>query len=164
MLDVDDTYRRWFPIIRAKCARMTRSDALAEDLAQETFTRLWSSRQALVQPEAVLSWIYRTATHLAIDRHRRDRHLVSSNAGTAEVADVSGPAGARPDQVVEARELLGRLARWVPERELEAIVLHRVDGLTQPEIATVLGASERTVRRLLDRAQARLDRLEGRAA
>lgn len=162
-LDVDAAYRRWFPIIRAKCARMTRSDSIAQDLAQETFTRLWSNRFELERPEAVMPWVYRTATRLAIDLHRRDRRIASGVAGVA-VAETAAPAGQRPDRTLEARDLLRRLAHWMPERELEALVLHRVDQMTQPEIAAVLGASERTVRRLLQRAEARLDSLEGRAA
>ena len=55
------------------------------------------------------------------------------------------------DAYVEARATIASLAASVPEDELSAAVLCRVDGLPQPEAATVLGVSERTVRRLLDR-------------
>ncbi len=53
--------------------------------------------------------------------------------------------------VSEARSATRSLASSVPADELAVAVLCRVDGLPQPEAATVLGLSERTVRRMLGR-------------
>jgi len=49
------------------------------------------------------------------------------------------------------------LAGAVPQDELAVAVLCRVDGLAQPEAAQVLGISERTVRRVLDRFDQRTE-------
>jgi DNA-directed RNA polymerase specialized sigma24 family protein len=49
------------------------------------------------------------------------------------------------------REQLRRLLAHCPEAELEAAILSRVDRLTHPEVAEVMGVGERTVRRLLGR-------------
>ncbi len=153
--DATAAYARYFPIIRGKCSRMVRDGAIAQDLAQETFTRLWAHRAELHSPEATVAWVYRTATRLAIDHFRASRR-------TDDHIDEL-PSQDRPDRTAEARRLLELLARELDEQELEAIVLTRVDGMTQPEAAQVLAVSERTVRRLLERADERLSRWRAEA-
>ncbi len=150
-LDVEHTYRRYFPIIREKCSRMLRDRAEAQDVAQETFARLWSERDRLQDPGAIASWIYRTSTRIAIDRYRR----VHREEALAEDAGFEADAGGR----IDARRMLERVAKRVPPDELEVAVLSRIDGLSQDEIAQVVGCSERTVRRLLQKLETRLTRL-----
>ncbi|RLB52939.1 MAG: hypothetical protein DRJ42_13445 [Deltaproteobacteria bacterium] len=142
---LENTYRRFFPIIAAKCARMLRDPAEAQDLAQETFTRLWAMRGTLRDDDKALGWVYQTATRLAVDRIRH-RNV----AGAALVFDVE--ESDNPSERAEARQLLKRLSMDLEARELEALVLSRIDGLTHAQIGTVLGTSDRTVRRLLERA------------
>jgi RNA polymerase sigma-70 factor (ECF subfamily) len=72
-------------------------------------------------------------------------------------ADAAAPAA---DARVHTRQLLERLAAKIPAYELELAFLDRVDGLTQPESAEVLGISERTVRRMLTRLDERLAALK----
>ena len=43
----------------------------AQDVAQETFIRLWKSGLDLEDARRVAAWVYRTATHLSVDRIRR---------------------------------------------------------------------------------------------
>ena len=154
-LDVAETYRRYFPIIREKCSRMLRDRAEAQDVAQETFRRLWSDRDRLHAPDAVVSWIYRTSTRLAVDRYRRARRQDARAFASDEVAGPEPDAGTRLD----ASRMLARIAERVPADELEVAILSRVDGLRQDEIARVLGCSDRTVRRLLQKLESRLSRL-----
>lgn len=54
------------------------------------------------------------------------------------------------------RQVLEQLISLAGDDELQVAVLSRVDGLTQPEAAEVLGISERTVRRLLTRFDERV--------
>lgn len=153
-LDVEQLYRRYFPVIREKCARMLRDAAEAQDVAQETFTRLWSERARLRDDAGVASWIYRTSTRLAIDRFRR-----AARDGDDEPALDAATDGVDAAERLASRQLLARLAALAPDDELEVAVLSRVDGLTHGEIAGVLGRSDRTVRRLLERLEARLAHL-----
>jgi RNA polymerase sigma-70 factor (ECF subfamily) len=150
-------FRQCYPVIRARCARILGDSQEAEDVAQETFLRFCRAGSLEATPEARLAWLYKTSTHLAIDVWRRRR------AGV-EVAAPSGPpvaaAIAAADAVVGARRSLELVRQRLPARELEVAVLSRIDGLSYPEIARVTGRSERTVRRLLERVQDRLARLE----
>jgi RNA polymerase sigma-70 factor, ECF subfamily len=128
---------------------MLGTGAATEDVVQETFVRLWRSgpNPAESPPGLVMSWLYRTSTRLAIDTIRERRHLADEGP-----EDLTLPCGApRADAILAARARIRALAATIPEDELEAALLARVDGLSQPEVANVLGVSERTVRRLLER-------------
>jgi RNA polymerase sigma-70 factor (ECF subfamily) len=153
--DFSRTYARFVPPIRAKCRRLLGASSHAEDIVQETFLRLWNAGPAAPasDPRAVMAWLYRTCTRLAIDVLRERR---KAGPRTDEPhAERAAPCGCDLAASAEARATIARLARDVPEDELEVAVLCRVDGLAQPEAALVLGVSERTVRRMLDRFDAR---------
>ena len=68
--------------------------------------------------------------------------------------------GCGAEQVVAARQLLGRLAAKMPAAELEVLVMTRFDCMSQDEVAEVTATSSRQVRRILVRAEHRLGELE----
>ncbi len=153
--DVERLFREHFPVIRAKCARMLGVPEDAADVAQETFVRFCESDMRHAEPIQRVAWIYRTSTRLAIDRLR------GSRVRSAEPVDRTELPGDHPaaDEIVAAREQLTAVAGQTPRAELEVGVLCRIDGLTQGEASKVSGLSERTIRRLLGRLDARLARL-----
>jgi RNA polymerase sigma-70 factor (ECF subfamily) len=150
---VEEAYRRYFPMIVRKSNRILRDASEAKDLAQETFLRLWRSRLDLRDAAATTAWLYKTCTRLALDRLR-------SPARPTDGSDDLAAAMACPQATAEDRShhrrLLGELLDALPADEVEAAVLSRVDGLNHQEIGEVLGISERTVRRLLSRVDVRI--------
>lgn len=161
-IDVEQLYRRYWPALAGKCARMLRDPSAAEDLAQETFVRLWKSRARIDEPQAVLAWLYRTSTRLAIDRMRRERRTVA----IADLAPRAREPAASIDEAARAehRDLLASLAGEVPADELEVALLSRVDGMTHDEIGLVTQRSGRTVRRLLKKFDERVKRWKHKTA
>lgn len=149
---LDEAYRRYFPLIREKCARMLSDRDEAQDVAQETFIRLWRSAPTDDDVRTVTAWIYRTSTRIAVDRLRRRRF-------EGEPPELEPHADDQTDEILDARRELARIARNVPAQELEVAVLHRIDGLGQEEIAEVTAVSDRTVRRMLKRFDERIARL-----
>jgi RNA polymerase sigma-70 factor, ECF subfamily len=139
-------YARFSPSIRAKCRRLLGRSQAAEDVAQEAFLRFWKSGLEDGEPRAAMAWLYRTATRLAIDVLRDRRR-----GPVDEVSDDATPCAVDLGASLEARAAIASLAGSVPEDELFAAVLCRVEGLPQPEAAIVLGVSERTLRRLIER-------------
>lgn len=141
-------YLRFLPSVRAKCRRLLGSTNDAEEAAHEAFVRLWESGPVLAEDtdtRVVMAWLYRTSTRIAIDLLRRRRR----DAIGEPREDV--PCGVMLEASVSAKRVVASLHARVPSEELEAAVLCRVDGLSHPEAAEVLGVSERTVRRLLER-------------
>ncbi len=162
--NIEDAYRVYFPLIREKCSRMLRDPQDAQDIAQETFVRLWQNRDAVTETPAIAAWLYRTSTRLAADllrqRKRRPTTILTDDL-TGDPTHRS--VGARFDA---ARDL-ERIATKTPKKELEAAILSRIDGMSHVEIAKVSGVSERTVRRLLrsfDKRTARFHTAANRAA
>lgn len=143
----DDLYQRLAPFVRARCRRMLGSSN-AEDIVQETFVRFWASGVSSTphtpaQIAIACRWLHRTCTRLSIDALRSQRWRGKLPPLSMSMCDTH--------EVVAARAALLSLRDEVPESELEVVVLARVDGLAQPEVARILGVSERTVRRSLAR-------------
>lgn len=131
--------------------RMLRSDAEAEDIAQETLLRLWRSADRLVVPPGGLRpWLCRVAANLSIDKIRGGRNEVV----TDEVPEVADPAGQlvgleRRDTAARVEAALQRL----PERQRLALTLFHYEGLSQIEVASIMGISDEAVESLLARAR-----------
>lgn len=116
----------------------------ANDVAQETFIRFWKWEGARTgDARSALSWLYRTATHLSVDRLRQRAMHGRAVPMATETSSL--------EAATASRQLLARVTAQASEEELQAAVLNRLDGLTQPEVAKVMNISERTVRRLLER-------------
>jgi RNA polymerase sigma-70 factor (ECF subfamily) len=151
--DFPEAYGRFLAPVRAKCRRLLGQSAAADDVAQEAFVRLWHSGPPLdgkTEARTIMAWLYVTSTRLALDAMRRGRALaVALPLDDAPLEPISCIAS--PHEAVAARTAISALCKTVPQDEMEAALLARVDGLTQPEVATLLGVSERTVRRLLER-------------
>jgi RNA polymerase sigma-70 factor (ECF subfamily) len=153
-------YRRLLAPVRAKSRRMLGDGQAAEDVAQEAFVRLLQSQHdfsEIANERALVAWVYRTTTRLALDvlRERKRRGI----AGDIDATGLSVPCGVDLELALTARRAIQSLSDTTPPDELEAVVFCRVDGLSQPEAAAVLDVSERTIRRLLDRFDARTDTL-----
>jgi RNA polymerase sigma-70 factor (ECF subfamily) len=141
-LDVQQAWQRYFSPVRQKCRRVLGDTDEANDVAQETFIRFWKFG-ATDEPRTALAWLYRTATRLSVDRLRQRALHARPVPGATEASDLESSTA--------SRQLLERLAQAAEPDELQAAVLSRLDGMTHPEIATVMSISERTVRRLLTR-------------
>jgi RNA polymerase sigma-70 factor (ECF subfamily) len=147
-------YRRFLPPIRLKCRRILAQLEDAEDVAHESFVRLlqqgpsWSTE---ADTPVVMAWLYRTCTRLAIDTLRSRARLTLTDDAAQGDQPSWWPGGVALDSALDARRVVHSVCKHVDADELETAVLCRVDGLSQLEAAAVLGISERTVRRLLER-------------
>jgi RNA polymerase sigma-70 factor (ECF subfamily) len=140
--------------------RLTADRDRAEDLAQETFIRLWRAPRYDEQGK-LLPFLFRIATNLVRTEERRARrwrliaavlpHLAPSAAVPAPLAD--------PAATVERRELRERLVRAIAALPLNyrvPLVLRDVEDLSYDEIAAALGCPEGTVKSRINRARALL--------
>ena len=127
---------------------------LAEDIAQETFLRVYRAAKTY-QPQAKFTtWLYRIVVNLCLDEQRR-------RAKAAVPLEAVAPDGlpapeANPAEKKELAASVRAAIQELPERQRLAVVLHRYDGLSHTEISEVTGWSESAVESLLVRAYANL--------
>lgn len=143
----------YFPLLLRKCERMLGRGPEAQDLAQDTFVRLWTSRADLRDSDRIVAWLYTTSTRLAVDRLRTRKH-------TEDVAEALAAPDV-PERIIAARALIARVARDLEPSLMQLLILSRLDGLSQPELAAALGTSERTIRRRLVELDRRLSTFGG---
>jgi RNA polymerase sigma-70 factor (ECF subfamily) len=154
--------QRHGPGLRRFLAGMLTTPHEAEDLAQETFLRVWAAA-ARYDPglAAPSTWIYRIALRLAIDRNRRTgfRRFLGLEAAPEPQDDSPGAEAtlAARQALAQARAGLATL----PDRQRRALLLRSVAGMTTAEIAATLGISPGAVEQLLVRARAGLRSLMG---
>jgi RNA polymerase sigma-70 factor (ECF subfamily) len=135
--------------------RMTRIEAEAEDIVQETFMRLYQ-RAADYEPEArVTTWLHRIAHNLAVDRLRTRGRWTSMDEEESdeEREDVES---ARPAELLDGKRRAERLTaalEELPERQRAALVLVYLNDLSGAEAAGVLGVSAEAVESLLARGR-----------
>jgi len=134
------------PIIRY-LHRLTGEYEVALDLAQDTFVRAY---QGILKTDADLSlqaWLYKIATNLARQHHRRRKILAFVPFTRVEESTVSSTA----DNYAEENMAINEALLKVPEKLRACLVLHFIEGLKYGEIAGTLGISEDAVRKRVAR-------------
>jgi RNA polymerase sigma-70 factor, ECF subfamily len=154
--------QRHGPGLRRFLAGVLRQPHEAEDMAQETFLRVWSAAGRYDPDRATpATWIYRIGLRLAIDRNRRQgfRQFLGLEAAPEPVDDAPGAEAdlAARQALAQARAALATL----PDRQRRALLLRAVAEMTTAEIAAVLDISPGAVEQLLVRARAGLRSLTG---
>jgi RNA polymerase sigma-70 factor (ECF subfamily) len=140
--------------------RMAHNQAVAEELAQEVFLRVYRSRQTYAAEAKFSTWLYRIATNLGVN-HARDSRALKAGVSLDEPDEETGQsldvADATPnvEQEILRRERLAAIRRHVeelPERQRVAVLMHKYQELDYREIARVLKLSESATKSLLFRA------------
>ncbi|TPI42701.1 RNA polymerase sigma factor [Mesorhizobium sp. B3-1-9] len=140
---------RKLPRILALAARMLGDAAEAEDVAQETFVRIWRHASGWRQGQARFdTWIHRVALNLCYDRLRRRREWTTDEP--PEVADEAPLPDAMPGD--EERRVSQALQRIAP-RQREAIVLVYYQELSNIEAAGAMQVSVDALESLLARGR-----------
>jgi RNA polymerase sigma-70 factor (ECF subfamily) len=130
--------------------RLLHDRAEAEDVAQETFLRLWKDA-ARYEPKArVTTWLHRIAHNLCVDRLRTRREKPMTDV-VEEARSSSEPLGLL-DRKRTASAVERALAK-LPDRQRAAITLVHYQGLGNAEAAEVLGVGVEAVESLLARGR-----------
>jgi RNA polymerase sigma-70 factor (ECF subfamily) len=139
---------------------ITKDAAAARDVTQDVFVRLWDVRDRLDPSQSLEAYLYRTARNLAYN-HERDRATKTDKADDVRRSNARPAVPPPPDVAMEGERLESALRAWIadlPERQREAIVLSRFEGLSHDQIAEVMDIAPRTVNNHIVRALERLRR------
>ena len=130
-------------LLRLACTRL-KDPADAEDVVQEVFLRLLTTRPVFRDAEHEKAWLIRTTLHRASDLRKAaaSRNLPLEEAAQAAVPEQSG-------------EFLWAV-RALPKKYSAVIHLHYYEGYSMKEIGTLLGLPAATVGSRLARGRERL--------
>lgn len=148
--------------------RMVRDRELAEDLAQETFVKVFNNLERYNPKYKFSSWIFKIASNLAIDQLRKKEPRTISLDGSRFAENAESQQASRieiatedegPDELLEAREL-GREIEiaigTLREEYRTAILLRHVEGRPYDEIAQIMDLPLGTVKTYIHRARSEL--------
>jgi RNA polymerase sigma-70 factor, ECF subfamily len=148
--------------------RMIQNQAVSEELAQEVFLRVYRSRTTYEPTAKFTTWLFRIATHVALNSIRDRKNEKGHESLDEEMLDGVGRQVADRQQTVEqemVREAKLREVRQaieaLPAKQRAAVLMHKYEGLDYAQIAGVLSCSESAVKSLLFRAY---ESLRGRLA
>ncbi len=131
--------------------RMLGSHSDSEDIAQETFLRLWTQAHTWQPDKAGLStWLHRIAHNLCIDYLRRDKSAVTSEYLDEYAARESPEKSLAQDSNLQALE---QALRQLPERQRSALILTHYQGLANREVAQIMDISVDALESVLARTR-----------
>jgi RNA polymerase sigma-70 factor (ECF subfamily) len=146
------------PVLHYLC-RMVQNEAVAEELTQDVFLRVYKSRGNYEATAKFTTWVFRIATHLALNwirDGRSEKSQTSLDGGTANGASRQVPDRHRTAEqelvhqakLREVREAIDGL----PAKQRAAVMMHKYREMEYTQIAGAIGCSESAVRSLLFRA------------
>ena len=142
--------------------RMVHNQAVAEELAQEVFLRVYRSRESYRAEAKFTTWLYRIATNLAVNHARDTKHERSAQTIYLDAPDEE--SGTTPDVADDAPSVEQGMLRdermaairahvmALPERQRMAVLMHKYQGMDYRQIGDVLKLSESATKSLLFRA------------
>jgi RNA polymerase sigma factor (sigma-70 family) len=131
-------YDRYAPQLEAFLRRLVRDQTLAEDLLQTTFLSFVRARGRYLATAGLRAWIFSIAANAGRDALRR-RGARREEALGPELGDARSEAAPMCDPPL-ARAIEEAL-RQLPEDQREAVLLHKMHGLSFPEVASALGTT-----------------------
>jgi RNA polymerase sigma-70 factor, ECF subfamily len=139
--------------------RMVQDQAVSEELAQEVFLRVYKSRATYEATAKFTTWLFRIATHLALnwlrdEKNERGQERLDQATEDAPTREVPDRAPSVEQQMVQALrvEEVRRAVAALPGKQRAAVLMHKYEEMEYSQIAKVLSCSESAVKSLIFRA------------
>ena len=139
--------------------RTVQNQSVAEELAQEVFLRVYRSRSTYEPTAKFTTWLFRIATHLALNWLRDGKHEKLQESLDEETSDGTTRQVADRGRTIEQELLYEAKLREVrqaidalPSKQRAAVLMHKYEEMEYSQIARVLNCSESAVKSLLFRA------------
>jgi len=142
--------------------RVARDPLLAQELAQQTWIKVWKNLPEFKGRSSFFTWLYSIATRTALDHFRKVKRR--NEYEYVDEVETSGASGSRsrPDQTMmraEIRQEIHQAMDRLPEKLRVVFVLREAEGLSYKEISRVVKCREGTVMSRLYNARKRMQQL-----
>lgn len=142
-------FMKYFPKVKYFIAHLIKSEAVAEELAQDIFMKIWENRDSLASVQSFNSYVYRMAKNIALNylEHRYVEQSYMDNYQGETAISIE------EDFYARELELLERLTvNNMPHQRKTIYEMSRKKGFSNNEIAQELGISKKTVENHLNLA------------
>ena len=156
MTEFEELYERYARDVYRFALYLSGSPAQAEDIAAETFVRVWTARDK-IRGATVKAYLFTIARHLHADGRRRD-------AREATLRDSFVDPSPGPELETASRQELGAVLaalQQLPEPDRAALLMRAQDAMPYEEIAASLGLSLPAAKVKVHRARLKLAELVG---
>lgn len=145
--------------------RVVHNRAIAEELSQDVFIRVYRSRQRYEPTAKFTTWLFRITTNVALN-WRRDTRSQMAEMGIEELSSTVRKFEFRDRRPAMEEHMIRQhkaeevqaAVRTLPSKQLAAVLMHKYEGMDYGEIAEVLGCSVPALKSLLFRAYENLRR------
>ncbi len=161
---VNDTQKK----VRNICYRFLNNRDETDDVAQEVYIEVFQSLKDFNNPEALESWIYRIAVSKSIDHIRYNQRKKRFGSVTAilkisnEETGIDIPAQGNPQSILEDSQrdkILYKTINLLPENQKIALILNKIEGFTNNDIAKIMGTSINSVDSFIFKGKKKLKKL-----
>lgn len=142
-------FYQYMPVLQPFILKFTRSQTAAEEIIQETFIRIWLSREKLETVDNLRAWLFRFASNECLNYLRKQ---LLENRVMDEIADPrehGTTSTADKVSLSEVQRLLDEAIGRLPPQRQRIYRMSRVQGMKIKEIALTLGISPNTVKNAL---------------
>lgn len=140
-------YNRYYAKVRGFAFRLTRTEWISEEIAQNVFVKIWTHRSSLVVCEGggnLSGYIFMIAKNEVVSYYRSRKQIAAFQESFVESLRFE----ARIDESIDAGRLAAVVERIVSAMPLvrrEVFVMSRYENMSNSDIADKLGISKRTV-------------------
>jgi RNA polymerase sigma-70 factor, ECF subfamily len=154
-------YNRYYNQVYAFCSRLLRGKYDVEDAVQQVFLEAWRSMGRFEGRSLFSTWLTKIAIHTCLSFHRKAGRVLLNNSEELDPYDQAttllwGDSPRIPDEEVflsERKMMVNKLlSRMTPKKKV-VFMMSDMQGMTAPEISTVLRIPDATVRTRLFHAR-----------
>jgi RNA polymerase sigma factor (sigma-70 family) len=133
--------------------------SVAEEILQEVFTKLWEKQMTFPNLKAAFAWVYQCCTNAAIDhiRNHNNKHSSLDSISDSESVGIANET----ENKTAANRSWHQLLKKLTDQEAQLFVYRNLEGLSQDEASEVMQISRRTVNRLQEKLEAKLEKFRG---
>lgn len=139
------------------------SKSVAEEIVQEVFAKLWQSKLKFSDLKQAYAWVYKSCTNGAIDhlRNHNNSHAELDESVATEPTFSTGNKsfGMDLETKAQAHQLWKQLVTVFDAEESAVFVYRYLEGLTQDEVVDVMQISRRTVNRIQEKIDQKLEKI-----
>lgn len=123
----------------------------AEDIAQESFVRIYDSIKTFRGDAAFNTWLYRIVMNISLNRLRRKKNMNRTKLSSFQNMMLTADSGYAMVSQNETKEIMERKLHELPTLQRAVVILRHLNGLSTKQVSGILRCSEGTVKTHLHR-------------